>query len=153
MTMNGMPAGETRFDGQSAAISQMGQEVPVDEDMIDGLRQQAVLFPQLDYSGKELVLAGTEKVEGKSAYVLEVTNEAGETTTEYYDIESGLLLRNVATAQGNTMTTDFVAYKTFDGIQFPVTLKMTGMAPFPIEFKVETVEVNSGIPDSEFTVE
>lgn len=153
MTMNGAPAGETRFDGEAASISQMGQQVPVDEEMIGSLREQAVLFPQLDYSEKELALAGTEQVEGKTAYVLEVTDAAGNTTTEYYDAETGLLLRNVASADGATMTTDFVEYETFGGIQFPVVLKMTGMAPFPIEFKVESVEVNSGIPDSEFAVE
>ena len=110
MTMNGQPAGETRFDGEQAVIKQMGQTVPVDDDMLADLREQAVLFPQLDYSDRELKLAGTETLEGKKAYVLEVTDAEGNTTTEYYDAETGLLIPFDAKGDGNADPRDPDAY-------------------------------------------
>jgi predicted Zn-dependent peptidase len=148
----------TKFDGEKGAVVMMGQKQAVEGEAALGMKAEAMLFPELDY-GKgyyQMELSGVEEVEGKAAYVLQLTDQGGNKKTEYYSKESGLKLRTIATvaAQGQTITTtqDFSEYTAVEGILFPYTIKTSGAMPFPLEMKVTSLKVNIGVEDSVFEI-
>jgi hypothetical protein len=86
--MNGMTVNQTKFDGQKAAITAMGQAQPVDEETLSSLKEQAMIFPEMDYekNGYKLELKGLDQLDGQKVYKLEVTSPAGKKVTEFYDM-------------------------------------------------------------------
>ncbi|MCI5082772.1 MAG: insulinase family protein [Saprospiraceae bacterium] len=158
--MSGMVMNETKFDGQKAKISQMGQNVPVDENTNKEMRQQARMFPERTYlsDGYKLELSGIETINGKKAYAVVVTTPSGSKTTEYYDMATSLKIRTVMTQSGPqgevTVTNDFSDYREVEGfgIKIPYQTTSTGMAPVPITLKTESVKINTGLEDSVFEV-
>lgn len=158
-SMGGNPMSTTKYDGENAAVMQMGQNLPVDDETKAGLEKQAMMFPEMSYArlGYQLELLGIEDVDGKKAYAISVTSPEGDKSTEYYDMSSSLKIRNLSTQKGPqgdvTVTTDFGDYKEVNGVKFPHKTTITGMAPFPLSFEVTTLQVNGGIDDSEFAIE
>ncbi|MCB0552855.1 MAG: insulinase family protein [Phaeodactylibacter sp.] len=158
--MNGAAINTTRFDGEQGLVSAMGQEQKLEGDALESMKQQAVLFPEMEYNKKgfELALAGIEMVEGSNAYRIDVTYPSGIKITEYFDIQSGLKVRTIISqaspAAGEvTVTTDYGDYREVENIRVPFEVKSAGMGPFPITLKVESVEINKGLEDSIFKVE
>ncbi len=124
---------------------------------LQDLKEQAYFCKEANYSkeGYTLALKGIEKVNGKDAYVITVERPSGKKTTEFYDTNTGLKLREVRTEEGmdgssTTIITDFGDYKPVQGVQFPHTLTLTGAFPMPLKGMVKTVKVNAGIPDTAF---
>ncbi len=157
--MNGSPVNVTKFDGEQGLVVAMGQEQKLEEEDAREMKQQAMLFPELEYDSKgyTLTLEGIEQVEGSDAYRIQVVSPSGRKSTEFYDTESKLKLKTISTQKGpqgeTTLTNLFADYRQVDGIMLPYELTSTGMAPFPITMKVEAVQVNSGLEDSIFEVE
>lgn len=153
---NGMVMNQIKFDGEKAAISQMGQPQEVDAATVEGLKEDAMLFPELAYDklGKKLTLKGGELLDGKQVYVIEVESANGKKQTEYYDIKSGLKVRSQS-SEGNTLIqTDYKDYQEVEGgILMPFEIVSVGQAPFPLNFKVVEVKVNQGVDDTVFKVE
>lgn len=153
---NGMVMNEIKFDGEKASISQMGQKQDADPATLAGLKEDAVLFPELGYEqlGKKLTLKGGELLEGKQVYVIEVESASGKKQTDYYDIKSGLKIRSQSAEGGNVVQTDYKDYREVDGgIMMPFEILSVGQAPFPLNFKVSEVLVNQGVEDAVFKVE
>jgi hypothetical protein len=93
-----------------------------------------------------------EKVNDKDAYAIEVTDAKGDKSTEYYDVQSGFLVKKVETENGETQAVEYSDYKEVagaNGYKLAHTLKMLA-GPMTITAKTETVEINKNIPDSEF---
>ena len=158
--MNGMVVNETRYDGKRGLVSAMGQEQKLDGEDAESMRRQAAIFPELNYKedGYELQLDGIENMEETKAYRLVITSPTGDKITEYFDTKTGLKARSISTQdagpQGTiTVTNDFRDYKEVAGIRIPYEMVSSGMAPFPITMKVESVEVNTGLADDIFVVE
>lgn len=160
VTMNGMALNTTRFDGEQGVAIAMGQEQKLEGEALEAIKQQAHIFPEAEYGkkGYELALAGIETVEGKKAYRVDVTAPSGNKSTEYFDIQTGLKVRSASTQPGPggeqvTIINDYGDYREAEGIRMPFELKASGMGPFPIALKVESVEINKGLEDSIFEVE
>lgn len=157
--MNGNVMQEVTFDGAKAKVSQMGNAQVVEGEQADAFKSQAVFFPELGFmnDGTKLSLEGVETTGGSDAYKLVVTTPAGQTKTQYYDVASGLKVKEIEVqeAQGQTVTStqEFSDYQEVDGILFPFQMLSTGAMPFPVNFKVEEVKINSGLETSNFTVE
>ena len=153
--MSGMTVNEVIVNGDQAKMLQMGQEVPVEEDALAELQMQAEIFPEARYQelGFKVELDGMEKVEGKNAYVVKVMAPSGEEILDYYDVDSGFKLRSVTASEGATVTTDFKDYQEVSGFYFPYEVVSSGMMPVPLVFKVESIEVNTGLDDTDFAVE
>ncbi len=157
--MNGSVVNETRFDGDKAMVSAMGQKQILEGEDAAAMKARALIFPELEYgkSDYELALEGAEKLEGTPVYKLRITGPDGNTTTEYFEIDSGLKVKSVTTQEGPqgevTVTNRFSDYREIDGIMVPFETKSEGMAPFPLTMKVEAVEINAGIEDAVFKVE
>ena len=86
---------------------------------------------------------------------MEVTSPKGKKSMEWYDVESKLKVRSSQTTTTEagpvTSTTDILEYKEVDGVKFPSTVSISG--PMSMTLTAETINVNKGIPDTEFTIE
>ncbi len=159
VSMNGNVMNETRFDGEKGFVSQMGQKKKIEGEQAEGLKEQAVLFPELNYESKgyELELKGVEAVNGEDAYKLIVTDENGDKTTEFYSVDTGLKLKEVSKQEGpqgeKTVTNEYSDYREVNGVMIPYETKTVGAMPMPMTMKVEEVNINEGIPNDAFKVE
>ena len=96
--------------------------------------------------------AGTEKIGDVEARVVEI-NADGQSTKWYVDPASGKLLRTVSRASGpmpGEVTTEYTAWKTFGGINFPVAATMTRDGEKMGAMDVKTIETNVAVPDDAF---
>lgn len=157
--MNGSVINETRYDGERAMVSAMGNKQILDGEEAESMKVRALIFPELRYGkdGYELAIAGIAEAGGEDAYKLTVKSPAGEQSTEYYSIATSLKLSSSSIQEGpqgsTTMVNEFSKYEEVEGILFPFETKSTGMAPFPIVMKVEEVKLNTGLADELFKVE
>lgn len=100
--------------------------------------------------GHKRTIKGIGSVNGADAYIIETDEGNGEKKTEYYDVASGLLVKEISTEEGATSSIEFSDYKDVSGgYKMPHTFKQSGPQG-TIEFKVTSVEVNKNIPDTEF---
>jgi predicted Zn-dependent peptidase len=157
--MNGSVVNETRYDGEKAMVSAMGQKQILEGEDAAAMQSQAIIYPELEYGkkGYSLQLTGAEKVGEEPTYKIEITRPDGSVSTDYFSIESGLKLKSVTTQEGPqgevTVSNTFSNYEEVEGILFPFETQAEGMAPVPITLKVEEVKINTGIDDEVFKVE
>jgi len=154
MSMMGMDIMDQRYSNGKAAMKQQGQSVPVPEEAVAAMGEQAVIFPESNYLGMldKISVEGSEMVDGKKAIVLAVAGSGG-TTREYYDAESMLKLQSIRQQGPQTITQRYGDYQPTNGILFPHELTLEGAAPFPIEMKVVEIEVDGEVDASLFEVE
>lgn len=152
--MAGMAVADQRVADGKAVMKQMGQAMDLPEAAVTALVERAVIFPEARYleNVADLSLEGMEDVDGKRAYVLLVPSASGP-VREYYDAETMLKLQSVTVQGPQTVTQTFADYQPVDGILIPHTIKLTGMAPFPIELKASTVEINSELDPEIFSLD
>jgi zinc protease len=158
VTMGGMAVMSSVYNGTDASMNSMGQKAPIDEKMKKDMAFEAAIISELTIKDMELSaeLIGVESIEGSNAYAVEVTKPSGSKTTYYYDAESGLRVRTsetIQTPQGEMVQeSDLSEYKEVDGVKFPVTITLP-MGPMKMTANAESIELNTGIEDSEFAVE
>lgn len=142
------------YNGTTGRIVQGGQELPMDEEGLADLSQEAYFIPEASYAqmGAEVSLEGISKVMDKKAYMIKVTVN-GSSETNYYDMESGLKVRTSTTEEGpqgeQTMNIDFTDYQEYSGLKLPGVISMPA-GPMKLEFKLKEVKVNTNVPDSKF---
>lgn len=147
---------KTIFDGVKGKVEAMGQVQQLDGEQLETL-QQSALDAILDYSkyGFKPELSGMETINGKETYKVTLTSKSGKKSTNYYDVESGLLARTISqisTPQGSfTQTIDMSDYRDVNGMKHPFKYNQS-MGPQSIELTVTSVEVNSGLSDEFFEV-
>jgi zinc protease len=158
VTMVGMAVMSSVYNGTDASMNSMGQKAPIDEKMKKDMAFEAAIISELTIKDMELSaeLIGVESIEGSNAYAVEVTKPSGSKTTYYYDAESGLRVRTsetIQTPQGEMVQeSDLSEYKEVDGVKFPFTITLP-MGPMKMTANAESIELNTGIEDSEFAVE
>lgn len=141
------------FNEGEASMSQMGNNMPVTEDMKASLKAEAYPVSEMGYveNGFELELQGVEKIDGKDAYAVAVTDPAGETTVNYYEVESGLKVQSTRVLpQGQTMSTSIGDYKEVNGVLIPHTLSIPLNPQVKANLTVEEVSINEPVDDSVF---
>lgn len=103
------------------------------------------------YSKAEL--KGKEKVGERDAWVVVLTPDKGSPTTEYFDTESGLLLKRASPATGDqgdyTAISEFSDYRDVEGVKHPFTIKQT-IPMGDLIIKLTDVKVNVPIEDAKF---
>jgi hypothetical protein len=146
------------YDGEKGVMEQMGQKVPMEGSDLESMKEQSILFPERNYKmeGYSTEVKGLEDVNGKACYKLMVTKPSGTKSTEYYDKETHLKVKEVQTSvsQGQTATTTFEYgdYKTVDGITIPHTVTISGAMPTPIVMKATEIKVNGPVDSSLFKI-
>ncbi|MBL6446363.1 insulinase family protein [Fulvivirga sp. 29W222] len=144
------------LNGEEAAVAQMGNSVPVNDQIKEELVIGSYPFPELKYDeiGIKVKLTGIEKVDTKNAYAVEVTYPSGAKVTQYYDTESGFKIRQTRvakTTQGEVpMSTDYSEYKEVDGIYFPHLIVQPMGGGMKMNIKTESIEINPDISDDTF---
>lgn len=159
MSMNGMVMQKQVYDGKRGKESGMQGTKEIEGDDLKALAEEATLFGELKYktAGYKLELKGIEEVNGKDAYVLEVTNPLNKKETSYYDVVSGLKVKSVQVQEVEqagpmTQTTELTNYKEVGGIKFPHDISQT-VGPQALKITVNSIEMNTKLKDEVFKVE
>jgi zinc protease len=122
---------------------------------LEKLKMDAELFPELKYQklGYKIDLKGIGEVNGKEAYILEITSPSNSLSTDYYSVESGLKIKTITnenSPMGKTIqTTDLEEYTEVNGVKFPKIIKQSA-GPQVYEITVESIEINSNLKDNIF---
>ncbi len=146
---------ETYFDGNKGTVAVGGNTQNISGDALEILRYQALIHPLyiIDSLNVKTKLLGTEKINGKDAYKIEVTLPTGKSWTEYFDPETGFKVKDIqqiTVPQGTfTKENEYSDYKNVDGVMYPFELVQT-VGPQTIDMQVSSIKVNTGIPDSKF---
>jgi zinc protease len=98
----------------------------------------------LDNPKYTFAVTGTEKVGDVSAAVLEV-NADGAHQKWFVDPATGRLLRKISQGRMGESTTDYKAWKSFDGLNLPVETSVTQNGENAGGMKVTTVEINPAV--------
>lgn len=156
----GMTMQEQKFDGSKGLNIAMGNKKTIeDADELQKLREQTIIFPQLTYfdGSKELSIVGLENVQSLDAYKIKIVEKNGDESFEFYDVRTGRLLRSTKIfGSGDNVkaiTTDYSNYKPVNGVLFPYSVTTVGVAPVPLIFNAESIEVNKELSDDIFSIE
>lgn len=158
VSMGPMTLQKQTFDGTKGKESGMQGKKEITGKELDDLKSDATLNQELYYQtlGYKMELKGIEPVNGSDAYVLALESPTGKKSTEWYDVASGYKVKASTTTtneQGTvTQISEYSDYKDYNGIKYPAAISVTG-GPMPLKLKLESVEVNKGIKDSEFSVD
>lgn len=160
MLMAGQSMGKTILNGEKAVqTGQGGAQRPIEGTELADLKEQSIPVKELAYlsDGYTLNLKGIEEINGKSAYLIEITHPGGSKTTDYYDVTSSLKIREISTSQGAdgsdaTVTNDFEDYKVVEGVKFPHANTTSGIFPVPVKAQVQELRVNKGVDDAVFEI-
>ncbi len=141
------------IDGDSALLEQQGRPLKLS----GNTEKQAVLsryklFPELDFNkdGYSAKLHDSLKlVSGQLAYHVTVTGPGGGSVNYFYDMKTGLKLKQFADFPNSTRM-EFSDYQTIDsGIKIPFT-ELNSVFGYPVTFKISSATVNSGLTNESF---
>ncbi len=156
MNMMGMVVQEGRYDGTKGMQSQMGKKKVVTEGKeLDQLKKQSLMFEQMMYhnGNYKLELKGIENVNGANCYKIVIIDASGESSTEFYDIKTALLVRSVSNNEQMTITTDLKNYKDVNGVLIPHTTEISGVMPTALVMEASSIEINKTFTEDIFKVE
>jgi outer membrane lipoprotein-sorting protein len=105
--------------------------------------------------GNTIELAGTEKVEGRDAYILKVTHKDGQVSSYSFDTKTFLLVKwnGADSVNGETVTreTYFHDYRDVGGLKFPFELvSNTPGADLTQRIVVDKIELDPQIDEARF---
>lgn len=151
--MNGNIMQKQVCNGEAAKMVGPGGEQQLEGPMLEKMKVDAYLFPELKYAelGFKTELLGTEEVEGQDTYKLKITSPDGSEKTAFFSRATGLKVKEVAQMGQVSVITLNTEYTEVDGIKFPKAMKQT-MGPQSFDVVVETIKVNQGIEDSIFEI-
>ena len=154
----GMVLQKMVVNGDKGYNEAQGQRQDLEGDELKEAQQQADIYADLNPEkyGIKRTLKGMEQVNGTDVYVLEAVDANGKKSSEYYDTNTGLLIRtsrSLETPQGAlSQVSEYSDYREVEGgkgFKIPFKVKQT-VGPQAISAEVQTVEVNKGIADTEF---
>lgn len=151
MVMNGQVLQGIKYNGTSAKVMAQGQENQANEEQLKGFKMQAQMFAELKFAelGFTSKIAGTEMIDGKKAYKLEVVGIDGVSKFDFYCATTGLKLKTVAQQNGMAVTMLYNDYKDVDGLKFPFST-LTKMGPQEMPLTIISLELNKDIKDELF---
>ena len=105
--------------------------------------------------GVTLSYEGTEKVNDKDAYKIKMTLPSGIRWFTFFDVESGLKVKEQKEMQTKMglieQVVTFENYTEVDGIKYPFKLTQS-FGPQSVEMTVSSVKVNKGLSDDIFVI-
>jgi predicted Zn-dependent peptidase len=154
MSMNGNVMMQQTFNGERGIMKTFQGENEIIGEDLENLKIDACMNAELKYAelGVVITLEAIESVNNKDAYKLKVVNPTGQTTYDYYDVESGLKVQSkqtTVTPQGEfTQIVNYSDYQEISGVKFPFSIKISGVQN--MELIVSSVEINTGLEDDLF---
>ncbi|MCA9302808.1 MAG: hypothetical protein KC996_01660 [Phycisphaerales bacterium] len=136
-------------DGIGWSIDPMGGPKLMEGAQLDALVEQSDPQNALKYKEHYSIITyvGESEFNGQKVHQIEYVNKkSGQTSTEYYAINSGLLAGSVATTDSEmgeiTVTTTVNEYKDFGGVQMPSKTTQQ-MGPMSMGMTTSSAEFNS----------
>ncbi len=139
---------------------QQGKKADMEGEELAEAVEEADIYGLLNESkyGVKHEMKGVEKVNGSDAYKIETMDKRGKKSTQYYDANTFLLVKETKMEDGPdgnavALSTEYSDYKEVpgtNGYMIPYTIKIPLAPGVFITSKVDMVEVNKGIADSEF---
>ncbi len=140
------------FDGEKGKMSAMGQEQQLPADQIEQMKLGS-MYAMLEYAerGIKTDLSGKETINNKEAYSIVLTYPSGKKTTNYYDINTGFLIRQLSMQGTAVQTIDFDDYRDVLGVKYAYKMSV-GTPNGPLDLITTSIEINTGLADSLFEV-
>lgn len=155
-TQTGGVAQKVIFDGQKGFLIYDNDKSEITGEELQKLKYEATfgLLLGLDAYGVKVNLLGTEEINSKKAYKLEMVFPSGEKWIQYYNPETGLKVKEEKSMKSSksvfTQETFYSDYREVDGVKYPFTIEQSlGRQKFI--FNVDTIKVNSGLSERNFT--
>lgn len=147
-------------DGTKLQMGGMGGQRMVEGDEAKLQMLQSGLFPELKLAatGAKATLAGTEKVNGKDAYKVDISLPSGQKFSEYFDAQTGLKTqvsitqKNPQNGEEMTVNTGLDDYRAVNGVKFPY-VRTQSFGPMQLKLQTQSVQVNTGVADNVFTIQ
>lgn len=153
VSMNGQTAMNEAFNGTTGYSAQMGNKKEMTGEDLMSKKEEKGIVNQLYYStnGAKLNVAGVAKVGTADAYKLNVTSPSGLKKTEYYDVKSGLLVKEEKTSKKGDVeinqTTEYKDYKKVGDVLFPYTIMQSVQTPQGAqEFSINITDIKINTP-------
>jgi predicted Zn-dependent peptidase len=149
---------KTVSDGKSVSMSQMGMAAPVSDKDRESNIFGAALIEETAISsiGAKTTLTGIEDVDGKDAYVVEISLPKGEKLNYYYDTQTGLKVQTVTMQDSPTgpvaVSIRYSDYKDYSGIKFPGVFTLP-YGPMTLKFELAEAVLNPKVDDAIFKVQ
>lgn len=147
------------FDGKTGYQSQMGQKKEMTADEINEKKDEKGIFPQLFYNdgSYKMEVAGIESVSGSDAYKIKIIGPSGKPSTEYYDVKTGLLVKEESTSkedgQDITQSVEYNDYRKIGALLFPyknvISIQAAGGGQ-DIAIQLKDVKINEGVAAADF---
>ena len=150
MSMGGMVVSKQAVVDGKYEVSQQGMQVPINDEIKEGLDESTYLVPELMYQqkGYKLNIVGIEKVEGKDAIDVEITSPSGKKSHRFYDKETYLLVKTAKVEKGPqgpiTQQQYYKNYQKVEGVSFAKEAVMD-LGQFKMNLNFEAIKVNQGI--------
>jgi hypothetical protein len=142
-------------DGTNASVTQMGQTKKLEGKELEKTLEKGVFFRELYLKDKgvKLTSKGTETIEGVNYNKIEMETAQGQKEIAFFDVNTGLKMKEVAMTEKGSVTVSYSDYKETDGIKQPSKMTMSGAMPVPVTFESKSIKINSGVEDAVFKVE
>lgn len=159
MKMNGQTVVHLAFNGQTGYQTQMGNKQNLSEDEINDYKENKGLVQQVFYKsdGYKLEVAGVEKVGDNDAYKIKVTSPSGTKSTEYYDTQTGYLIKEDKTIKAGgqevQQTIEHSNYKKVGNVMLPFTNAISVETPMGTQdftIQVKEAKLNEGVTADDF---
>lgn len=128
-----------------------GQDVPLKDDDKEKMQEDGAFFTEaymLKQKGYVFTIKGIEQVDAKDANVIEIKSPKGRVFNNYYDVISGLLVKNVITQeapQGKAVVTTYTSnYKTYSDVKI-ATKVVVDYGQYKIDVTMSDIKINQGL--------
>jgi zinc protease len=142
------------YNGKTGYQEQQGRKSDLAGDDLEDVKEDADWTGELhpEKYGVKRTLKGVEAVNGSDAYIVDVVNAKGKKSVEYYDQKTSLLVRKIQGEGEKMQSSEYKDYREVPGtngykIPYQVVESMGGQS---FSATVKSVEVNKGIPDTDF---
>ena len=146
------------FNGEKGIMKMAEENQPIPDSELEKLKYEATitLLTDPEYYGIKLSLEGVEKIGEKNTYKIIMTLPSGIKWTQYYDVESGLKLKEekyINSPMGLfQQEINYEDYREVDGLLYPFKIKQS-IGAQSMDFTVSSIKVNTGLADREFEIE
>lgn len=156
VSFGGQVVQKVSFNGEKGKSAGMQGQKDMGADEIAEYKDMAQFAPEAMYTeanGYKSVAKGIEPINGKDAYVVELT-KGTETKTLYFDLTTGMKVRTIQTEEGPqgkmTVVSDVADFKDFEGYKFATSSTLPLGGGMNLNLTVQTVEINKKIADEVF---
>jgi zinc protease len=160
ITLNDTVVMKSVFNGDNGYTIEMGNKTNMTADEIAQKKIFTGLTEQLDYLNNplfKLTLRNVQKINGADAYQVDVIDPMGKTSTDYYDVQTKLLVKNesITISDGKQImqTFEISDYRKVGKIMFPfksIIIQSVAGRDETYVLNVTDIKLNSGVTADDF---